>query len=140
MKNNKKNREMLIASLGIEGAMHLMNPDDEFMGPVKLKDCDRPVIVIDDKPSPKKVIEINGIMYERRERDIPSKRSGRITALMAGAMLMGGGMPSIGMNRKRPVVNIEEEFELIQKKQSKLARNDRDWVCNQFLYDWKQID
>jgi len=39
----------------------------------------------------------------------------------------------------RPNVNIITEFELIQKKQSKLSKSNRDWVIRQFNKYYKEI-
>jgi len=100
--------------------------NSEFFEPVKLKDCDKPkqVIVIEDK----KTITINGIEYER----IPQKpkETGRKSALLAMMAMFEYTNPyaSRSAPKRLPVSDIEAEFELIQKKQSKLSRSERDMV------------
>lgn len=41
--------------------------------------------------------------------------------------------------RQRPSVDLVQEFELIQKKQSKLSRSDRNWVVKEFNKRYKEI-
>jgi len=83
------------------------------------------------------MIEINGIKYEEREEP---KRSGRSSKLLLIAAAFGA-LDNYGQSytRERPQVDLEKEFELIQNKQSKLSRNDRDWVVATFNRKYKQI-
>lgn len=82
-------------------------------------------------------IEINGIKYHKREISTPKISKGLSkVALMAMAF---GGYDNNSYQRKRPNVNIVEEFKLIQLKQSKLCRDDRDWVVHTFNKLYKQI-
>jgi len=82
-----------------------------------------------------KEIEINGIKYQQIEQ-AAKKPMGK----MAMMMLALGGMDYKSSNPKqRPMVDIEKEFELIQLKQSKLSRNDREWVVYSFNKLYKQI-
>lgn len=84
--------------------------------------------------------EINGVKYRKRPEARSAKGHRSICTLAAMTMAMTGmGMPGIGSERKRPTVNIVEEFELIQNKQSTLCRNDRDWVVNQFKYLYEEV-
>jgi hypothetical protein len=84
-------------------------------------------------------MEVNGIEYERRvvKKTTNSKTIGMLTMLS-----MFGGMGGYGDKkaRTRPVVNLEEEFALIQAKKSKLSRGDRDWVVATFHKQWKQVN
>lgn len=73
-------------------------------------------------------IDINGTTYKPKKQP---KQSAKMSKLMLMA-LMFGGLDSGLKSRKRPQVDIIEEFKLIQKKESKLSRNDRDWVVFQF--------
>ncbi len=75
---------------------------------------------------------INGVEYEARELPRRGKKLGTLASLtvaLAGMYMSGMGG---GHSRKRPDVDIATEFELIQNKQSKLSRNDREWVVYQF--------
>lgn len=71
---------------------------------------------------------INGVTYEPTEDPRTVRISPSLTKL--------GGW----YNRPRPLVDIREEFELIQKKQSKLCRSDRDWVVGQFFRMYKKVE
>lgn len=114
----------------------------EFFDPVRLKDCHNPNIIITDinEETETYIIEINGKKYRKREQKT-SKGSRALFNVMAMTMAMTGGvgMPGLGSERKRPNVDIIQEFELIQNKESNLSRNDRDWVCNQFKYLYEEI-
>ena len=54
-------------------------------------------------------------------------------------MLIGVSMGS-SYQRKRPMVNIPDEYELIQNKQSKLCRADRDWVERMFNSNYTKVE
>lgn len=84
------------------------------------------------------IITINGIKYKPVDRTPSNRSSKAFTRLMAISMIFGG-MPSLGYSKKRPNVNIAKEYELIQNKQSKLSRNDRDRVEKTFHYNYTQI-
>ena len=77
---------------------------------------------------------INGIRYKKKEINKPEGRRGLLTALMTNAMAYVNpySLNDPPVERKRPTVNIEKEFELIGQKKSTLSRSDRDWVVHQF--------
>lgn len=78
------------------------------------------------------IIEINGQRYRQVERRQPPKRASVIRA-MASVLALTGEMGFGGTyRRKRPQVDIVQEYGRIQRKESKLSRNDRDWVCQVF--------
>mgnify|MGYP007059442442 CR=1 FL=1 len=80
-------------------------------------------------------IEIEGIKYRMRNPQ-PHSYNSTIAKLMMMATYFGGmGKPP----KKRPEIDIIEEFRLIQKKESKLSRNDRDWVLNEFERHFEKI-
>ena len=81
------------------------------------------------------MITINGTSYTEREQPKPSRSSSKLL-MMAAAF---GGMGMDFKTRQRPNVNLEEEFELIQNKQSKLSKSDREWVVSTFNYKYKQM-
>ena len=117
---------------------------EELRGDVHLKEAlaDKSIVIVDPEPELTiKALEINGIKYKRiQEEDLSSHRGrGSFMKLAAMTMAMGAMMPGMGgaYERKRPYVNIEKEFELIQNKQSNLCRSDRDWVVRTFhsLYE-----
>lgn len=114
---------MKINKIGIIVSSHL---GSDFNSPVRLKDCDKPknIIVIEDK----KTITINGIEYER----IPQKpkETGKKSMMLAmlGALTYTNPYASRSTPKRLPVSDIEAEFELIQLKQSKLSRSQRDMV------------
>lgn len=82
-------------------------------------------------------ITINGKTYKKKEQPKQSKSSSKLL-MMAAAM---GAMDSYGhsYSRERPYVNLEVEFELIQNKQSKLSRSDREWVVASFNRLYKEV-
>jgi hypothetical protein len=84
------------------------------------------------------IITINGINYKPVDKQ-PSRKTSRAFMRIAAISLMFGGMPSLGSNKQRPNVNIVEEYKLIQNKQSKLSKNDRDWVCRCFESNYEII-
>lgn len=128
MKSTQKNKEILMAV-----AESGLNP--EFFEAVKLKDHHKPKII------PVKVVTqtiiINGISYQKiQETEVSRPNKSRMaTALMAMASLGAESKTP----RKRPIIDLEKEFELIQLKQSKLGRNDRDWVERMFYKKYKPI-
>lgn len=90
-----------------------------------------------------KVIEINGVSYQRNE--VPEKEprgNSRMFNWLVASMAAyeftshhGLGVPIKSM----PDVNIESEFELIQNKQSKLSRTERDWVIQVFNQNYTKL-
>lgn len=48
--------------------------------------------------------------------------------------------PYYNKPRKRPAVNLIEEYELIQQKKSKLSKSDRDWVEDQFHKNFIKVE
>ena len=80
------------------------------------------------------IVEVNGVQYSQNEQ--PERKRGmssKMMAILAMEMAMGAymGMGG-GYTRKRPNVDIVEEYGLIQQKKSKLSKNDRDWVVYTF--------
>lgn len=83
------------------------------------------------------VFEINGVQYEPKPGPVQGGRSyGRKFLLMAG--LMGGFDRGI-RQRERPAVDIIQEYGRIQRKESKLSRNDRDWVVSVFESNYQKV-
>ena len=82
------------------------------------------------------MITINGINYELKEQPIQSRRSGKLLMMAAAMGAMNYGNTYF---RERPQVDLEHEFELIQNKQSKLSRNDREWVVATFNRKYKIV-
>jgi hypothetical protein len=82
------------------------------------------------------MITINGINYELKEQPKQSRSSSKLLAMAAAMGAMNYGNQYI---RERPYVDLEYEFELIQNKQSKLSRNDREWVVATFKRKYKEI-
>lgn len=86
------------------------------------------------------IVEINGVKYSKNEQ--PEKKRGmssKMMTILAMGMVMGGGMGMRGYTRKRPSVDIVEEYGLIQQKKSKLSKNDRDWVVYTFERNYTKI-
>lgn len=81
-------------------------------------------------------VEVNGELYEYTPPEEP--KAPRLPALlMAMASMYEGAMVR---ERKRPDVNIVDEFARIQRKQSNLSRNDREWVKFQFNRHYTKIN
>ena len=89
------------------------------------------------------MIEINGIKYKKNEpkQKQSSYASRRMLAMAAIAATCDpyGGYGST-YSRPRPVVDIVKEYELIQNKQSKLSKSDRDWVVRVFEANYTKIE
>lgn len=125
---DKKKLEYLIAE---------SNP--EFFDAVKLKDHHKSeIIIIDGAKHEPKIITVNGVNYTRRVREekLPRKEMSPVMAMMVSMSAYG---QTSAYKRPRPVVDIAEEFGRIQRKESKLSRNDRQWVENQFNYEYEPI-
>lgn len=94
------------------------------------------IIVINDKGELHKeeesipTITINGIAYKEREK--PKKN--KVVEINLRAY------DESTYKRERPDINLEAEFELIDNKQSKLSRNDRDWVISTFNKKYIKIE
>lgn len=125
-----KKKKILICSSGFVGGKEFLTA----FGDVKLKQHDMPQIVV--VPEKKFTIEVNGVEYEKIEHKKPS---GRVAALMAMAETLSPNMGGSDYERKRPAVDIVKEYGLIELKQSKLSRNDRDWVKWQFQMNYKKV-
>ena len=82
------------------------------------------------------IIVINGISYEPIPQSKPKRYNTKMASIMAMTSFMypvidyGGG--SRNKEYTGPRVDIVEEFKLIQNKQSKLSKRDRDWVVHKF--------
>ncbi len=85
-----------------------------------------------------KEIEINGIKYASVADERIQKQGSGMYRLMAMAAMFGS-VTSNSMKGPRPKIDLEKEFELIQLKQSKLSRDQRDYVVYQFNRKYKQI-
>lgn len=86
------------------------------------------------------VIEVNGQKYIVRQTAQPQKR--KYSKYLAAALAMGATMTYLDRPfkpRRRPTVDIVQEYGRIQRKESKLSRNDRDWVCRIFEENYKLI-
>lgn len=86
------------------------------------------------------IIEINGERYVENEKERP-KNTGRMSAILAMSLAMGGGFTDFGSKTKAtmPRVNIANEYALIQQKKSNLSRSQRDWVEYQFHQNFTKI-
>lgn len=103
---------------------------------IKTPPIKKPTIVT-EIPTEMNTIEINGETYQKIDRD--SKASPRSRMLAMATLMMGGMYGDNSYERKRPNVDIVEEYKLIQEKKSKLCRSDRDWVVRTFNYNYKKI-
>lgn len=93
------------------------------------------------------MIEINGIKYKKNEpkqkqSSYASRRMLGIAAIAAACDPYGGyiGYGGSSYSRPRPAVDIVKEYELIQNKQSKLSKSDRDWVVRVFEANYTKIE
>lgn len=88
------------------------------------------------------ILEINGVKYLKNEE--PERKLGmssKMTTLLAMGIAMCGDIGfGGGYTRKRPNVDIVEEYGLIQQKKSKLSKNDRDWVVYNFESNYTKCD
>lgn len=86
-------------------------------------------------------ITINGKTYQKKEQPKPSKSSSKLLMMAAAMGGMAAAMGSYGQSysKERPQVKLEEEFELIQNKQSTLSRSDREWVVATFNRLYKEV-
>jgi len=87
------------------------------------------------------IIEINGVKYsEKKPKEIPRGVSSRLFQTMAMVAFLGGDFGfGGGHSRKRPNVDIVEEYSLIQQKKSNLSRSDRDWVVRVFESNYTRV-
>ena len=91
-------------------------------------------------------IEINGLIYESKKIDVKEtdKVSKMSTMLLGIASYMFIGQGHLGSSKMQkstePKVNLIDEFGLIQNKQSKLSRKDRNWVIFQFNRNFKLVE
>ncbi len=88
-------------------------------------------------------ITINGVQYEPVENEVTKSYSKHMSKIALMAMAMGGydGYNNNRAERKLPSgINIEHEFELIQQKQSKLSRWERNLVESIFNKKYKKLD
>lgn len=90
--------------------------------------------------------EINGIKYVKRGTTV-SKKSKNLTSLLMAfpeimmASLMISKQGSVAKPKvKYNEIDIVKEFELIQKKQSRLSRMQRDQVVHYFHRQFKKAD
>lgn len=85
--------------------------------------------------------EINGVKYSKKQNEEKKPMpSGAMKIAMIGMML--GGMDALGSTyqKERPNVNIIQEYAKIQRKESNLSRNDRDWVVRVFERNYEKIE
>lgn len=85
---------------------------------------------------------INGIEYEKIERQPPKQKGRTLNKWLMMASMFSYFDPNVGPPRRTkqpPVDDIVKEFELIQLKQSKLSRADRDLVVRAFNQNYKPI-
>ena len=91
-------------------------------------------------------IKINGLIYESKKIDVKEtdKVSKMSTMLLGIASYMFIGQSRLGSSKMQkssePKVNLIDEFRLIQNKQSKLSRKDRNWVIFQFNRNFKLVE
>lgn len=84
-------------------------------------------------------MEINGVEYELRPQYQSQRKSSR-NLLRIAAISDMFAMPGMRSKKEKPLpANIEEEFGLIQLKQSKLSRSERERVFHAFNKMYKPI-
>jgi hypothetical protein len=71
------------------------------------------------------VIQLNGKYYKKKK----PVRSNFVLAMYTGSN-----------DKERPKVNIVSEFDLIQKKKSRLSKSERNWVEDEFYRNFSEID
>lgn len=85
------------------------------------------------------IFEINGVQYTEIER--PQRNGATLSAYMLSMLMVAGAMHGLRNKQKEmPPYNLIKEFELIQKKQSKLSRSEREHVVRQFKRTFKQVE
>jgi hypothetical protein len=87
-------------------------------------------------------IEINGKQYlpiEREEKKKKSFLNGKMGLMLMAYGMVGAGMCGSSRTVERPQVDIVKEFGLIEQKKSQLTRSQRDWVCQQFRRNFKEV-
>ena len=98
------------------------------------------VIVEDNNQIDMNTFEIDGIKYREKE-----KQQNRFPKTMSRLMLMASAFAALDPYSPKqktfeaPDVNIISEYELIQKKQSKLTKSKRDWVVWQFERNFERV-
>jgi len=87
-------------------------------------------------------VEVNGKLYQKRERKTPSYLKSRsVLTVMAMVSLFGvQGSCVGGGGGERPNVDIVKEYGLIELKKSNLSRSQRDWVVSQFKRNYEEIN
>lgn len=98
------------------------------------------VIIGDNNQIDMNTVEINGIKYREKE-----KEQNRFPKTMIRLTLMASAFAALDPYSPKqetfeaPDVNIVTEYELIQKKQSKLSKSKRDWVVWQFERNFERV-
>lgn len=89
-------------------------------------------------------ITINGVNYERIPRSAPNLKGKSVSLSLLLASMpnfeysrYGGGGPP--RSKPLPVDDIVKEYELIQRKKSKLSRNERDRVVVAFKRKYREV-
>lgn len=79
-------------------------------------------------------VTVNGVEYEKVETPKRDSKFTYIEYLLSQFYISKNSGKS-----SKPNVNLVDEFELIQNKQSKLSRSNRDWVVSQFNKHFKPV-
>jgi hypothetical protein len=97
------------------------------------------VVIGDNNQIDMNTVEINGIKY--REKEKVQNKNSKLSRLMLMASAFAALDPYSPKQKKfeAPDVNIVTEYELIQKKQSKLTKSKRDWVVWQFERNFERV-
>lgn len=98
------------------------------------------VVIGDNNQIDMNTVEVNGIKYREKERE-----QNRFPKTISRLMLMASAFAALDPYSPKqktfesPDVNIVTEYELIQKKQSKLTKSKRDWVVWQFERNFERV-
>lgn len=124
----------------IVGAGHI-GKNDIANEVARLAEKDIKVLIVGDNNHDfMNTFEIDGIRYREKEKS-PKRYSKSLSRLM----LMAAAFSSLDpyapkpKNFETPNVDIISEYELIQKKQSKLTKSKRDWVVFQFERNFERV-
>jgi hypothetical protein len=126
--------------IAIVGAGHIGRNDIALRAAELAAQNIKVIIIGDNNKINMNTVEINGIRYREKE-----KEQNRFTKTMSRLMLMASAFADLDPYSPKqktfeaPDVNIVTEYELIQKKQSKLAKSKRDWVVWQFERNFERV-
>jgi hypothetical protein len=86
-------------------------------------------------------VEVNGVKYQSIEKTKRGPASKKLFQLAMINLVFGGDLHgTLGYSRPAPNCDVVKEYGLIQLKQSKLSRADREWVVYNFENNFKRVD